>query len=200
MTSRHLSGKAGRTGILTYCAAQVMARMSGSDARKEWSEEPTPFKLGGKDAFIIRLGVPVVNPHTNEVVANIACLLNIAAIETVVEEVIKENDGISAMSIYTDTGSILGSYVPERVGKKLIDVDAIYGDNIKAANQAVLDGKEFRCTSYSAVLGTNVVIDLKPFKIGNSDTTWTVMIASAESYILKEVNEMTRFAVIIAAL
>jgi methyl-accepting chemotaxis protein len=179
--------------------SQVMARMTGSDAKKEWVEDPTPFKMGGKDTFIIRLGVPVTNPRTGEVVANVACLLNIAAIETEVEKLIKENDGISAMSIYNDTGSILGSYVPERVGKKLIDVDAIYGNNIKAANQAVIDGKGFRCTSYSDVLGTNVVIDLKPFKIGQSDTTWSVMIASAESYILKEVNQMTQFAVIIAA-
>jgi methyl-accepting chemotaxis protein len=177
---------------------QVMARMTGPDSKKEWAEDPTPFKIGGKDTFIIRLGVPVTNPRTGEVVANVACLLNIAAIETLVEETIKEHDGISAMSIYTDTGSILGSYVPERVGKKLIDVDAIYGDNMQAANQAVLDGKEFRCTSYSAVLGTNVIIDLKSFQIGASDTSWSVMIASAESYILKEVNDMTRFAVIVA--
>jgi methyl-accepting chemotaxis protein len=49
-------------------------------------------------------------------------------------------------------------------------------------------------------LGTNVEIIIEPFQIGNSSTTWSVMIGSAESYILAPVNEMTRFTIILAGI
>jgi len=39
-----------------------------------------------------------------------------------------------------------------------------------------------------------------PFQIGGSGVTWTVMMASEESYILKEVKEMELFTAIIAAI
>jgi methyl-accepting chemotaxis protein len=41
---------------------------------------------------------------------------------------------------------------------------------------------------------------MTPFKIGNSDQSWTVMIGTAETYVYKEVNAMTRFTVILAAI
>jgi methyl-accepting chemotaxis protein len=37
-----------------------------------------------------------------------------------------------------------------------------------------------------------------PFNIGNSDNGWTIMIASADSYILAEVNAMTKFTFLLA--
>jgi methyl-accepting chemotaxis protein len=80
----------------------------------------------------------------------------------------------------------------------LTDVDTIYGDYIQAANQAVREGKEFTCSSYAPVLKTNVEITIVPLTIGNSDTTWSIMIASTEDYILTEVNEMTVFTIIMA--
>jgi methyl-accepting chemotaxis protein len=120
--------------------------------------------------------------------------------QTMIAETIKAHEEISAMSLYTNSGFILGSYVPERVGKKLIDAETIYGDNLQAVNKAVLEGKDFSCASYSVILKTNVEIDIMPFKIGDSGVTWSVMIASEESYIMKEVNEMTRFAIIVIAI
>ncbi|MDR2952448.1 MAG: methyl-accepting chemotaxis protein [Treponema sp.] len=178
----------------------IIGLMNGPDARKEWVEDPVPFKIAGKDAFIIRLGVPVINPRTNEVVANVACLLNIGASQIFLEEMIKTHEEISAMSIYSDDGTIIASYVPERKGKKLTEVDTIYGKYINDANKAVIEGKPFHCASYSDVLKTSVEMEIKPIKIGNSGSTWSVMIASSESFIMKEVNEMTRFAIILAAI
>jgi methyl-accepting chemotaxis protein len=178
----------------------VMAHLNGQEPRKEWVEDPVPFKVNGEDTYIVRIGVPVINPRTNEVVAMVTCLLNVAGAQEVVTEIIKSHDEIAAMSIYSNSGFIIASYVPERVGKKLIDVDTIYGDNIQEVNQAVLQGKPFEGASYSPVLGTNVEIELKPIQIGNSDATWSVMIASEESHILKEVNEMKWFTIILASI
>ncbi|MDR2952623.1 MAG: methyl-accepting chemotaxis protein [Treponema sp.] len=177
---------------------QSMAYLNGPNSRNVRMENPEARNVRGKDTYILRMMVPIVNKRTNEVVGGVGGILVIDGIQPSVTETIKSHDEISAMSIYSDDGFIMGSYVPERVGKKLIDVDTIYGDNIQAANKAVLEGREFHCTSYAPVLKTNVEIAIKPFQIGDSDKTWSIMIASEESYILKEVNQMTKFAIIVA--
>jgi methyl-accepting chemotaxis protein len=175
-----------------------MAYFNGPNSRKARVEDPIARKINGKDTYIIRLMVPIINKRTNEVVGGVGGLLTIEQMQPIIEQTIKGHDEISAMSLYTNSGFILASYVPERVGKKLIDVDTIFGDNLQAANQAVIDSKDFSCSSYSPILKTNVEIDIMPFPISDSGVTWSVMIASEESYIMREVNEMTKFAVIIA--
>jgi methyl-accepting chemotaxis protein len=41
---------------------------------------------------------------------------------------------------------------------------------------------------------------MQPFAIGNSNMTWTVIIGTMDSYVLKEVREITRFTVILAVI
>jgi signal transduction histidine kinase len=39
-----------------------------------------------------------------------------------------------------------------------------------------------------------------PYQIGDSGMYWTVMIATSESYVMKEVNAITRFTIILTAI
>jgi methyl-accepting chemotaxis protein len=177
-----------------------MAYITGPNPKKERVENPILRTIQGNDTFLLRLMVPIINSHTNETVGGVGCLISIDAMQSTVMETIKTHEEISNMSIYTNSGFILANIVPDRIGKQLLDVETLYSDHLQEANQAVLDGKDFQCSSFSQVLQTNVRVDITPFQIGNSDTTWSVMIASAESYILKEVNEMTRFAIILGVI
>jgi methyl-accepting chemotaxis protein len=177
---------------------ETMAWLNGPNARKERVEHPSSLVIEGKNAFIMRLGVPVINPRTNEVVGTVTCLLNIAGAQTKVAELIKEHDEIVGMSIYSSNGFIMANLMPEKVGKTLTEAETIYGDQLQAVYQAVQKGKEFKCSSYSQVLKTNVEIDIMPIKIGESDTTWSIMLASSEDYILRDVRKMTAFTVILA--
>jgi methyl-accepting chemotaxis protein len=115
-----------------------------------------------------------------------------------VESAIKANEEIAAMTIYAHNGMILGHMVPDRVGKMMTDVDTIFGPYMQEANQAVQNGKEFHCRTYSPVLGSRVEIVMLPLQIGDSNTSWSVMIVATEKYILKEVNDITKFTIIIA--
>jgi len=177
----------------------TMAYLNGSNASKERVEDPTPLKINGKDAYVFRLGVPITNPSTNEVVGTVTALLDISAIQTTVLEFIKDHEEISTASIYTNTGFIMANLTEDRIGKKLKDVETLYSTYLDQANQAVLDGKDFHCSSYSQVLKTNVEVEIVSFPIGGSDVTWSVMMASEESYILKEVHQMELFTVILLA-
>jgi methyl-accepting chemotaxis protein len=179
---------------------EINAWMNGPNALKTRIENPTPFKNNGKDTFIIRIGVPITRSSSDEVVGHLCVLIDIAPMQPVVETTIKNYEEISAMVIYSGNGMILGHLVPERVGKMLIDVDTIYGDYIKEADKAVREGKEFKCSSYSPVLKADMKITMIPFQIGDSDMNWTVMIATSEKYIMKEVDAITRFTIILAVI
>jgi methyl-accepting chemotaxis protein len=178
----------------------TMAYLNGPSATKDRVEQPTPLNVAGKNTYVFRLGVPIINSRTNEVVGSVTCLLTIDGAQPKVQEVIKGNDAIVAMSIYTNSGFIIANLVPERIGKTLKEAETVYGKYLDEANQAVINGKDFQCRSYSQVLKTDVSIDFTPFQVGGSDVTWTIMIASSDEYILKDIRDMEIFTVIITAI
>jgi len=176
-----------------------MAYFNSPNSTKDRIEDPFIRTITGKETYLVRMMVPIINPNTNETVGGVACLLSIVPMQTALEQVIDNHDEIAAMSIYTDTGFILACYQKDRIGKKLIDVDTVYGDRIDDANRAVINGDFANIESYSDDFESNVEIILSPFGIGNSDITWTVMIAIVEEYILTEVRNITNFTIILAS-
>ena len=181
---------------------EITEWLNGPNANKDRVEGLTPFKVEGRDTFIIRLGVPIINPRTNEAVGIITCLIDIAPMQEIVENTLKSLEEIWAISIYYNDGKIFASFIPDRVGKTLMDAELQYGDGQlkEQANQAVLEGKEFYCKNWAPLLKENLHMVMVPFEIGNSGQTWTIMMGSADSYIMKDVRKMTQFTVILAAL
>jgi methyl-accepting chemotaxis protein len=179
---------------------EVNAWINGPNALKQKVDHPTPFTLNGKDAYVIRMGVPITRGATSEVVGHLAVLMDIASVQTEVAKTLNDYEEISQMSIYSGNGLIMGNLNADRVGKFLPEVERLYGVHQKDANQAVLDGKPFSCSSYSNTLKTNVRIELMPFRIGESENVWSVMIASTEAFIMKDIRRMTRFTIMLAVL
>ncbi|MDR1836751.1 MAG: methyl-accepting chemotaxis protein, partial [Treponema sp.] len=206
------SGPAGQFGLaytrengvtekrVTADFADATAYFNGPNAANDRAETPFTRTVLGKDMWVLRLMSPIQDPQTNETIGGVGGLIDITAIQTGVEQIMKENDIIAAMSIYDNTGLIMGSYVPERIGKMLVDVDVIYGDRIQEVQRAVERGEPMAFSSYSPVLKSNVQIYLTSFSIGTSAKTWSVMIAATEDFMLIEVNAMRQFAIILGAI
>jgi methyl-accepting chemotaxis protein len=182
--------------------AETMAHLTGPNARKDRVEDPQPFTVQGRQTYAFRLAVPVINDRNNEVVGSVSCLLAIDGAQPVVEKVIKETEGIVAMSIYTNTGFIIANLVPARIGKKLLEAETVYGDDLQDANSAVIKGEERQFPGlYSQTLKTNVSIDLMPFPVGNdSGVTWTIMMAADDNFVLEDINRISRFVIILSVI
>ena len=178
----------------------AMAYLNGTDSNKDMVLEPETGKVEGKETWVFKIMVPVINPRTNETVGAVGCCIDIAGIQAAMENAIRNNDIIALMAIYDNSGFILANAVPDRVGKNMRDVETLYGYFLDDAFRAVQKGYSGWYSSYSQILDTNVQIQLTPFQIGNSDKTWTVMIAATEDYMLLEVRVMTRFTIILAIL
>ncbi|GBU26498.1 methyl-accepting chemotaxis protein [Treponema sp. R8-4-B8] len=179
---------------------EIMAHISGPDAYKERVEHPVPLRVNGIDTYTISMGAPIINPRTSEVVGTVTCLITIDALQPLVENTIKNYDEIALMVIYSGNGFIMGHFIPDRIGKNTIDVDVEVGANQPALLKAINEGKTFSGNTYDPTLKTNVYFKMQSCQIGDSDTTWSVLVGTTESYALKEVNAITRFTVIIAVI
>jgi methyl-accepting chemotaxis protein len=179
--------------------AEVMKDINNPGySRKDKIEHPFSRMINGKDTFIFRMTVPIINPRTDEVVGVVGCLLNIDEMQPILEKVISEHEEITVMVIYADNGFIMAHVYPQRIGKNMLEADIEYGKHQKSAFRAIQDGTSFQATTYDPALGTSVEMIMSSFQIGNSDTKWTIMIGTGESYILSEVNSITKYTVILA--
>jgi methyl-accepting chemotaxis protein len=190
------NGKANLT--LTTDVDDAMAYLTGPNAKKDRYVHPTPRNIDGKDTWYFRIMVPIINSRNGQVVGGVGCLCVIDAVQPRIEETIKTREEISAISIYSSNGFVIASYVPDRVGKMMKDVEALYGNYMDDAVKAVQNGESFACSSYAPALKSNVEITIQSFPMGNSGSSWSIMIAATQTYILKEVNAMTKFTIILA--
>jgi methyl-accepting chemotaxis protein len=178
----------------------AMAHINGPNAKKDRVLTPFPREIKGKTVYLIREVVPIVNHRTNEVVGCVGSTFDGSVIQEGLDEVLKTNEVVSLMAIYDNTGFIIASYVPDRIGKNMRDVDTVYGGNLNDAFQTIQKGESKLYSGHSDVVNSNVQMDLESFQIGNSDMTWTVMVGATEDFMLLEVNEMTRFTILLASL
>jgi len=179
---------------------KTMARITGPDARKDRFDDPIPWTIDGKNTFAMRIQVPIVHPRTNEVIGAVGCLLDAAVIQPTVMQTLEENDDIAMMVMYSNDGTILGHFLPERIGKNMIDVDVEVGENQRSMFEAIQTGGTFNAEAYDPTLGTNIIFNLKSFSIGNSDQTWSILIGATRAYVLRDVNSITKFTIILAVI
>jgi methyl-accepting chemotaxis protein len=191
----------GKIEHLTYeNVPAALEVINGPNNRKETIRDPEPVTVAGRQTYMFRMAVPVINSRTNEVVGLVGVNIIIDAVQPIVEQLLKSNEDIAAMAIYTSNGTILGSFQPDRVGKTLKEADtALYDPYTDAAWEAVLNGKPLNLRVYSPALKSNLELVLYPFTIGNSGVLWSVMVSSAETVVLRDVGSLTRLVVVIAA-
>jgi len=186
-------------GRITVDIDDAMAYFNGPNSKKERVEQPFLRNINGEDKFLLRLMVPIVNRRTNETVGGVGCLLDISVIEPVVQQMIKDYDEIAALTLFTNSGFILGHMVPERVGRMVRDVETIFGSHMDEAARAIERGQHYQLNTYSPVLRSQVELIILPFTIGDSDMTWSVMIVTTEAYMLADVQRLTRFTIVLGA-
>ena len=163
-----------------------MQHMTSPDSRRDNVDDPLPITLNGRNTLSIRIMVPVINPRTSEVIAIAGCLLDLSAIQNSFENILRNRAEIAAINLYSGNSTIIGSLIPSQIGMKLSSGHNFFGEHIQNAEQAVLKGMNFYCKAYSAILAVNLEIFMIPFLIGNSNATWTVMIAVSENYFRRQ--------------
>jgi len=179
--------------------ANMMAHISGPNARKDRVDNPVFRMVDGKETLTFIISVPIISGG-NRVVGGVGCVINAGLIQPVIMNTVKTNNIIDVAAMYSDNGTILAHFMPERVGKKIFDVDVELGNFMPDVFMAIQNGTTFSTTIYDPNLRENVGFVLKSFEIGNSGQNLAVLLGASESYIFKEVKEITRDIIILAVL
>jgi methyl-accepting chemotaxis protein len=178
----------------------AMEHLTGPNSKLVEMADPTIINLHGKDTWCVRIMVPILNKRLNKAVGVIGCQFNIDLIQPLVQKAIRDHEEISSMAIYTDTGFILASYRPGMIGKQLADVETQYGEYLDWVVRAVENAQECEISCYDPVFKSNMNISIAPINLAESPTTWSVMIGSTEDYILRDVNAMKSFVIVLLIL
>jgi len=171
-----------------------------ANSKIENVSQPTVIKIAGKDTMCVRFMIPIVNPRTNETVGVVLSQLDTSFIQGITESTIKKYELISVMVLYSSNGTILAHFMPDRIGKNMKDVDVEYGNQLQDVIKAVKDGEQVNIVTYDQSLKDNVNMIFYPITIGESGATWTVTIGAEDKYVLREVNEMKQFTIILAVI
>jgi signal transduction histidine kinase/DNA-binding NarL/FixJ family response regulator/HPt (histidine-containing phosphotransfer) domain-containing protein len=97
------------------------------------------------------------------------------------------------MAIYTNNGFILANYLPQVIGKYLVEAETQYGDYLSEVVEVIKNAQEYELANYDPELKTTMYMSIAPIPLAASPTTWAVMVGSTEAYILQDVKAMTTF-------
>jgi methyl-accepting chemotaxis protein len=175
--------------------------INGPNNRQQTIRDPEPVVINGKQTYAFRMAVPIIRNGTDQVVGLVGVRVQIDAVQTLVDQIIAGNADISAMTVYSNNGTILGSHRADRVGKNLKEADdALYSPYTDRALENVQTGKKDHLRVYTPLLETNLDVIQYPFTIGESGASWTVMIAIAEKDMLSDIYDLIRKVIIIAVI
>ena len=178
--------------------ADEMAYFNSPNARRDRVDDPIFVPIEGRNQLVFRVMSPIINPRTNEVVGGVGALLTVSAMQPDLERTIREREEISLMIIYSNNGTILAHFLPERIGRQMTEVDFEHGDSLQSVSRAVRDGQPFYNRIYDPNLRTNIESFMEPFQIGSSDKYWSVLVATVDAYIFREANALTFFIIILS--
>jgi methyl-accepting chemotaxis protein len=180
----------------------IMTVMNGPNARRDIIYDPAAQTVAGKDTYVIRMTVPVIHRGTGEVVGRVGVNVNTSYLQPVVDNILNDPNlrDITAMTIYTDNGTIIASYDSSHIGRLLKDAQTgLFNAQINQAQDAVVHGKMVRFSEYAGAIQKNLEVVLFPFTIGETGSTWSMMMGTEKEVILADVNAMTVFTLILAA-
>jgi len=177
----------------------TMDWITGPNSKVVGMMDPAPMKNQGKDTYAVRIICPVINKRLNESVGAIIAQLDIGLIQPRIEQIIKDYDEITSAVVYSDNGFILSNYLPEFIGKQ-IDEETQYGKQLNDVKAAIKNAKEWEGVEFDPELKTNMVMAIANIPIGSSPTTWSLMIGTTETYILRDVDALRNFVIILASI
>ncbi|MDR0377239.1 MAG: HAMP domain-containing protein, partial [Spirochaetaceae bacterium] len=193
-----------RSGAIEYLTyervADAQAFLNGPGARNQVLMDPELQMVAGRQAHTFCMFVPIIAKN-NEVIGLVGLDIGIDAVQGIVEETLKNYADISALEVYSGNGTIMGHTDKNRVGMNMQEADAaLFNGVVNEAADAIKNGKLYETEQYSPLLKTKLEIVLYPLTIGETGSSWSVMVGVTEKDILDEIYKLIRIIVIVSVI
>jgi methyl-accepting chemotaxis protein len=185
------------TGETVFRICRDYETILGELTATEVVSEPESRTINGAAGQSVDIIIPIITAG-NRITGAVGLILNLAYIQTVVEEIQQENHEVAIAAIYSSGGTITGHSIPERIGQDMREADRIlYTEDTAAAAEAVEKGQPKRLAKYSPALESTVEIIIHPFTLGKTGISWSVMIEIPDDIIVEQVRALTLFTVVL---
>jgi len=150
-------------------------------ACKDRIDNPTLREVNRNNKDTMKMMVPIINKN-GKIADAPECLPVNNVIQLVLENTIKTNAEIAIMAVYSDDGTILAHFKPERIGKNMFDVDVEFSDCMQEMYKAMKSRKIYNGFKYDPLLNDNIRFIVKPLEIGYFDHNLSLLIGVHESF------------------
>jgi hypothetical protein len=124
------------------------------------------------------------------------CLAKINEIQQLLENTKKTNEKISFLAVYSDDGTILAHFRPERIGKNMFDVDDELSSCMQDMFSAIKNRQVFKWHNYDSLINDNIRFIEKPLQVSDSEHSLSLLMGVPEFSVLSEINTISIFIVI----
>ncbi|MDR2740050.1 MAG: methyl-accepting chemotaxis protein [Treponema sp.] len=155
--------------------------------------DPEYRMVNGEKTLTAELVLPIIPDDTNKsVIGIVGVIINLHYFEAPIKAITPYGTGYAAM--YSNNGTIAAHYYPERVGESFQKASAkkLGEQGIGLIEQALRDGKPVTVETGDDIL------QCYPFYIGDSSLPWAMLTTVPLSTVMREVNSMTEFTIILA--
>jgi methyl-accepting chemotaxis protein len=165
---------------------------------KEYMSDLEERVVQGIKTYTFDFVVPIIMDETNVIVGAIGLIIDLAYLQPIIENVKPYETGVAA--VYSNNGAIAAHFVPSQIGKDMREADQpLYGSHTRDVAAAIKEGKSITVREYSTELKTELRMIIYPFTIGGTGTPWAMMIGIPEDKVMRQINELTFFAIILTA-
>jgi len=120
--------------------------------------------------------VPIINTSNGETARELRALTLTNVIQRILDNTVITNDDIALMAVYAEDGTILAHLKPDRVGKKMFEVDEELGYFMKEMQKAMKNRRIYSGFKYDPLLNEYIRFILKPLQIGNFDQKLSLLV------------------------
>ncbi|GMO51563.1 MAG: methyl-accepting chemotaxis protein [Termitinemataceae bacterium] len=155
-------------------------------------------KRAGKDIYMVQIRAPIFDEYgTKEIVGFVGVNVDLAYSEEIIlgAKILKESYGNGREVLYDHDGNIVAHYDHNMLGKHITSPESM----AVLGKQAVDDTLETIRTGVPNIGNNNGRFFASyPFYVGDAETAWTVLASVPDADVFAAVNEMIRFALILA--
>jgi len=159
------------------------------NSRREVITEPFVYDNGAQKKFLCSIVVPVV--VKSKVIGAVGVGIDLERVGK--EYSSKKFMETGYLAIISNQGTYVAHPKSERLGKPVIESDPWIKDWLPS----ISSGKAFITQSFSHTLNDQVYRVAQPIDIGNTGTSWTVMVSIPESRVLAEARSMRNQSILI---
>jgi methyl-accepting chemotaxis protein len=155
-------------------------------------DEPKARIVNGQSTYSVSFRSPV-RSNTGEVVGCVGVTADLAYTQGIIDTIHPYGDGRAAL--YSHGGAVVANQIKERIGTQFQEgavAETLGPEGVATIESVLQDGNP------AAFVTSGTMIQAYPFFIGDSTEAWAIAASVPVETVMAKVNEITRFALIIA--